>query len=776
MATGGLSESLAGTPVRRGRQTWTSATILVVALCVAIISTPTEWRRLIENELHATAAGLLKHKASQQVHIVEIDANSIAEVGRWPWPRQHYARLIEQLDDAGARSIVFDIDFSSHQSLQGDTALAEAIETAEAMVVLPTFSQTATEHSDRRLDALPIPMLRDVSNLASASVLPDADARVREMPYGTVTDGIPRPSLSAQISGVSGSAHSRFPIDFSIDPASIPRHSFISVERGEFDRSEVAGRDILIGATAIELGDRYGVPVYGVIPGVTIQALAAETLIGGGLATLGPVPVLLLALLLGFLLIRSRTYSQVLVRAGLYLAVILGLKLFAYFTAATLADIVPGAIALIIAATAQAIRIAKWQLDEKALFDEETGFPNASAFGMREPAEGTLTVVAFVKEFDTIQAVIGNDGVGQFVKRLVDRIRSVHHIDAIYRTDARMVAWSHEADFHSLNEAFAEMAAALNRSLEVGSLRIDAEVAFGVASGNNLPAASRAASLAAKEGKLWHAHEEAESVIMEQRVSLMGELDEAIADRQLQVVYQPKLRLATERIESVEALIRWDHPVRGHLRPDSFIPLAEETNRIDRLTLFVLEQTISDLSDWSRRGIVISAAINISANLITTESFVSAAISIVEDSGVPRDHLIFEVTESATMKDPDLAVRNLARFRELGVLISMDDYGTGQSTLSYLQKLPLSELKIDRAFVQNVHTDRSDAIMVRSTIQLAHSLGLRVVCEGIEDEACLDFLRQEGCDYAQGYFISRPLSASDLEAKLQPSDSLLMAS
>jgi EAL domain-containing protein (putative c-di-GMP-specific phosphodiesterase class I) len=281
-----------------------------------------------------------------------------------------------------------------------------------------------------------------------------------------------------------------------------------------------------------------------------------------------------------------------------------------------------------------------------------------------------------------------------------------------------------------------------------------------------LDAASRAASHAADEGRLWHAHEDAEAAIIEQRVSLMGELEEAIDERQVKLVYQPKLKLSTNRIESVEALMRWEHPTRGFMRPDLFIPLAEETGRIDRLTLFAIESAIGQLREWCEQDLVISVAVNISANLIASERFVSAAEYLLGEMRVPHERLIFEITESAAMSDPELAAANLERFCKLGVLISIDDYGTGQSTLSYLQKVPLKELKIDRAFVQHAHENRSDGLMVRSTIELAHSLGLRVVCEGIEDEACLDFLRENGCDYAQGYFISRPVDAGALTPML----------
>lgn len=244
----------------------------------------------------------------------------------------------------------------------------------------------------------------------------------------------------------------------------------------------------------------------------------------------------------------------------------------------------------------------------------------------------------------------------------------------------------------------------------------------------------------------------------------MGELDEAISRHELLVLYQPKLALGSGRIASVEALIRWEHPERGFLRPDSFIPLAEQNDRIADLTLYVLHQTIEDVRTWGRQGLSLDAAINISARLVSEPSFIAAAEAILLEIGPLCQRLIFEVTESAAMDNPDAAIEALHLFRKLGVAISMDDYGTGQSSLTYLKTLPLTELKIDRSFVQFAHRDRNDALLVRSTVQMAHELGLQVVAEGVEDEACLDFLRRIECDYAQGYLIGKPMPAADLGA------------
>lgn len=744
--------------------------ILLVGLCAALAFAKADLLRSAEQYTRTFVSQLAPKSASGHVHIVEVDARSISAIRQWPWPREHYANLVRKLEKAGARSIVFDIDFSSYAPGNGDEAFADAIAETRSSIVLPTFSQAGSEDGGRRIDALPIPELRTHASLATASVRPDPDSRVRRMVYGTATGGIPRPSLSAQIAGAAGRVHESFPIDFGIRPNTIPRHSFVDVLDGTFDSRAIAGRDVLVGATAIELGDRYGVPEYGVIPGVTIQALAAETLLAGAWTEPGWVPALLLASLLAWLIVQSRSYAAVAVRLAASILTLVALATASQLVARTVFDIMPALALLMFVGLAQGLRLVRRQVMEKALVDAETGLPNARAFARASGSEDQLVATAFIKDFDSIRAVIGKEESGEVLARLVERMTACEAAETFYRTDTRIVAWSHSGDYHELIDAFERMDSDLKRPLTVADKRIDVGLAFGIANGTDLAAASRAASHAAEQGKLWHAHAATESSIMEQRVSLMGELDQAIDANELTVLYQPKLCLSTDRIESVEALVRWEHPVRGFLRPDLFIPLAEETNRIESLTLFVLRRTIADLRSWSRCGIDLSAAINFSAVLICSDRFVTTVQRILDEPDTPVERLIFEVTESATMRDPETAARNLRRFRDRGVAISMDDYGTGQSTLSYLQMLPLTELKIDRAFVENAHADRSDALLVNSTIKLAHSLGLRVVGEGIETADCLKFLRWAKCDYAQGYFIAKPLTASTILAQTGQQD------
>ena len=314
--------------------------------------------------------------------------------------------------------------------------------------------------------------------------------------------------------------------------------------------------------------------------------------------------------------------------------------------------------------------------------------------------------------------------------------------------------------------------------VEVGGRRVDVTLAIGFAGEGAKGGATRTIANAmlsaerAESGGGWHSHDSSEDEALDRDLSLLGELDEAVATGQLRVFYQPKLDIAKGVISSVEALVRWEHPTRGFMRPDLFIPLAEQNDRIGGLTMYVLRQTIADLLEWERNGNAISGAVNISAKLLTLGDFVTDVRRLVEESPIDPRRLVFEVTESAAMHDPAGAAAALRSFAELGIGISMDDYGTGQSTLSYLKQLPLGELKIDRSFVQFAHQNRSDGVLVRSTIELAHELGLKVVAEGVEDDGCLAFLRDAGCDLAQGYLISKPVDGVALYALLDKQRSL----
>jgi diguanylate cyclase (GGDEF)-like protein len=248
-----------------------------------------------------------------------------------------------------------------------------------------------------------------------------------------------------------------------------------------------------------------------------------------------------------------------------------------------------------------------------------------------------------------------------------------------------------------------------------------------------------------------------------ERLSMMGELRQGLDEGQFRLYYQPKIDIARGTITAVEALIRWMHPKRGFMPPDSFIPLAEQTGNIRKLTAWMLGTAIRQARAWADKGIAVKIACNLSARDLSNRDLPSDIAGLLDAHGVPASALILEITESAVMEDPTHALEVLAQLHRMGLTLSIDDYGTGYSSMAYLKRLPVQEIKIDKSFVLKLASNRGDAILVKSTIELGHNLGLKVTAEGIEDENSLSILQAYGCETGQGYFISKPIPAEDFE-------------
>jgi len=260
------------------------------------------------------------------------------------------------------------------------------------------------------------------------------------------------------------------------------------------------------------------------------------------------------------------------------------------------------------------------------------------------------------------------------------------------------------------------------------------------------------------------------------RLALAGDLRRAIDSDELSLVYQPKVSVATRSVSSLEALVRWTHPELGSISPAEFVPIAERTGSSRRLTSWVLAAAIRQIAEWRRAGIALDVAVNLSAADILDPLLGEEIRGTLRASGVDPSSLALEITESAVMRDAPLAAQHMQLLRIEGVRFAIDDYGTGYSSLSHLSRLPVDELKIDRSFMMHAHERRDDETIVRSTIELAHSMGLKVVAEGVEDPKGWNLLRRLGCDFAQGYLISRPLPVADVVAFVRRANDLLPAS
>ena len=252
------------------------------------------------------------------------------------------------------------------------------------------------------------------------------------------------------------------------------------------------------------------------------------------------------------------------------------------------------------------------------------------------------------------------------------------------------------------------------------------------------------------------------------RLTLIGELRRALDHRELVLHYQPKAILADGEVHAVEALVRWNHPIRGLVAPDDFIPMAQQTGLIKPLTLYVIDEALRQCRAWQDDGLRLAIAVNLSARSLWTPTSRAGRRSC-SSAGTSSPRLLeFEITESAMLADPARTKLILEQLSAIGIRLSIDDFGTGYSSLAYLKRLPVSEIKIDRSFVMNMDKDEDDATIVRSTIDLGRNLGLDVVAEGVESEQVWDRLKALGCTAAQGYYLSRPLPEAELPPGSRP--------
>jgi len=245
------------------------------------------------------------------------------------------------------------------------------------------------------------------------------------------------------------------------------------------------------------------------------------------------------------------------------------------------------------------------------------------------------------------------------------------------------------------------------------------------------------------------------------RLTLMSELRHAIERNDLELYYQPKVSMQTGLLYGAEALVRWHHPSHGFISPDEFIPMAERTRMIKSLTLWVLKEAFKQCAEWRKQGKELIVSVNLSAKDLHDPELPDLIAGVAASTGVHPKWIVLEITEGSVMSDPDATLCILRRLDEMGYKLSIDDFGTGYSSLAYLKEMPLTELKIDRSFVQDILITENDDVIVNATINLAHNLGLQVTAEGVESEEIFDRLKDYGCDIAQGFLLSKPIAVVD---------------
>ena len=315
-----------------------------------------------------------------------------------------------------------------------------------------------------------------------------------------------------------------------------------------------------------------------------------------------------------------------------------------------------------------------------------------------------------------------------------------------------------------------ELREALRAPFEVGGMQVSVDASVGVAwspeHGTTADQLLSSADIAMYRAKRQRTGVELFDPVADSpsrdRLALLADLREALAAEQFELHYQPQIDLAADTVLGVEALVRWRHPTRGFVPPGDFLPALEQTDRMTSLTAFVVRRAIADAAWFDGAGWPLRMSVNVSASDLVGTSLTDVVTGELSHHAVDAARLVIEVTEDTVMTDRTASLETLQRLRDLGVQVSVDDYGTGRASLSYIRDLPITEMKLDRIFLVGVPADGHNAAIVRSTIELAHSLGLPLVAEGVEDEGALRWLGTLGCDVAQGFHIARPLARDDL--------------
>ena len=419
------------------------------------------------------------------------------------------------------------------------------------------------------------------------------------------------------------------------------------------------------------------------------------------------------------------------------------------------------------------IRDRERRITHLALHDGETGLPNRLALervveALSDLPPGNAYVAALgIARFDHVRGAIGYALSAQAVRMIGNRLAGLAPASGVARVATDVLGFCLIADGpEAAAEAAAELMVGLEHPLKVGGDAIDVVLNLGLApmiKGAGPGAAIEQANIAldqARGGQRKVGFFDAEAYgDPASNLSLMSGMLAALDDGGLELFYQPKYDMRSRTVAGVEALSRWRHPLRGMLAPDLFIPMAEETGHIRTLTEWVLKKAITDQAFMAQAGHVLDMAINISGRTLCEPDFADFAL---EQAKGATGKLIFEITETAVIENPEIALAMLDKFAAAGIAISIDDFGTGLSSLAYLKRIRGQELKIDKSIVQGVTESQRDALIVRSTIDLAHSLGFKVTAEGIETNDCYSLLSAMGCDRAQGYLIAKPLPLKDL--------------
>lgn len=735
--------------------------VAVMAALFGIVSAAIELPLPAEDLYRAARAQLRMRPAPQDIVFVAIDNHTLNALQIKTTSRSHDSRLVETLFASGVDRIVFDRGFWKPQTPEGDAQFEETLRKHRGKVwlgrglqynigsqVVPAIEplQRFSQHADSAL-------MNGLSGPFGLSV---------KFPTAVAVDGKEYASLSAVLVGYDKSAHTYRP-DYAFDFRTIPTFSYVDVISGAVPAAQLKGKRVIVGEAHFQSADFFMLPFSSehIIPGAYFHIMGAHTLKRGTPLDLMWFPALLLvAIAIGSRVVVQARWRSVmgLCAAGL-LVVPIGLDEFGINV-----DVMPALLTVIFAA------IGFERLSRK-YYSNDVDLMTTSAISSDKPSEQRDVYALKIANLTELSEEWSARDVGDFVNTLITYVKGPGEVgDVAFERD--LLVWlAPRMEPVELERHADGLALMLKTAISHDLQSSNGAPSLGIDTNHDLPVALRikkamqAADEATTRGVRFIINDAAHLEARNQRLELIRVLEKGLRDRDIGVAYQPKVDLSSGRIVGAETLIRWQPEGGEFVNPQELVLAAEAGDRINELTLVVMETALLEAKQAIALDPRFKLAVNMSAKSLSDTQLLFDIMTLLGRYHFPAENLTLELTETAKLEDHRIAPQ-VAALKARGIGLSIDDFGTGQSNLEYIEKLPSSELKIDKKFVQHMAHSEENRAVVRATIEIAHSLGKIVVAEGVEDLSVAAALRAMGCDQAQGYLFSRAVAMSEVLAMM----------
>ncbi|MXO73934.1 EAL domain-containing protein [Altererythrobacter aerius] len=746
---------------RRGRPIDPRTRILAWAIGLGLISGAIELFEPLEDAFRAVRAMVREHPADQSIVVVNVDEYSLSVLGGNEPRRSDDAKLLDNLFAMGAKRVFFDRAYADLSTPAEDAKLVEAFKRYRGRVfvgAVPNVKRISGENLNLKPNPYFAPHVNIVSILGQEGPLGLAIRFPTESKIG----GEAKPSLSAELANVR-LPEQMYRIDLAIDHATVPTMHYLDLLNGDIDRAAVAGKDFVVSPPSRMTYDFHPIPFQQKVAGAILHAVGAQTLKKGVPIESGWIMPFLVAC--AFLLYQARrvrpSRTQFAAVAGLLLIVPLGL------------DFLLINVDIFAAICALAIGGVRFHMLDRMSYRGSTDLRRIeTAIDMRSDS-GTEVLAIKLRNFATISANLAAEQVDELLGKVQARLRATQP-DAEFLFEKDTFVWLQpRVDGELLEDHLRGLHALFNINITVGAHSPDVATAIGADTNYSSPLRERIESAiqcaedAARAGRIFMISEEDIVEDRAWRLEILSELESAIRHNEVEVLYQPKVSLKSGAIIGAEALLRWRHPVRGMIDPSKVIKIAEEHNRVDMITRFVLNRALSQARAAIAADPAFRIAINISALDLRDPLFTRQLRQLLKAYRVPAGNLVIEITETAPIDNDEVVAAVFAEIKAMGVKLSVDDFGMGHASLHYLRRIPADEVKIDRSFVSGMDNCAEDAALVRSAIEMIHSLGRIAVAEGVERPVLVQRLHEMGCDAAQGYHFSKAIPMAQLLPQLR---------